>query len=176
MTPKSFFLILIKIMGIFLLYHILISGVNTYNYTFFYMGYMGESATFVDKLVFLLSYAIFIAVIILFFIIKPNSLIKIFRLDKDFDEEKFEFNIEKTSILKISIIVIGGIMFVKNLPYFISEVIKYFQLRVINIGENNNIGWTIYYTITVIIGFLLMTNSKKIVDFITKKENPNEIN
>ena len=137
---------------------------------------MGESATFANKLVFLSSYVILFAVVIFFFIIKPYSLINLFRLDKDFDEEKFELNIDKSSILKISIIVIGGIMFVNNLPYFISEVVKYFQLRVINMGENNNVGWTIYYTTTLIIGFLLITNSQKIVDFITKKENPNENN
>ena len=170
MSPKSFFLILIKIMGIFLLYKIFVSFGNSFS---FYNSrlYYGAEFTFEDKLFFTLPFVVLFIAIVYFFIINPNLLIKLFRLDKDFDEEKFELNIDKTSILKIAVIVTGGIMFVNNLPYIVYESIKYFQLSVLNINENNKV---IYSIVAAIIGFLLMTSSKKIVDFIVKKEKSDD--
>ena len=181
MTPKSFFLILIKIMGIVLLYKLVLSCIGVYNlFSFKWFSPIEISTISIAEIItFILIYLILFAIVINFFIIKPNSLIKIFRLDKDFEEEKFEFNIEKTSILRIAVIVIGGVIFVENLPYMISETVKYFKFGIVGINENNNFGWAIYSIVATIIGFLLMTNSKKIVDFILKKEaeteKPNEI-
>jgi hypothetical protein len=117
MTPKSFFLILIKIMGVYFLYRTYVSC-NDALYIYSHSYYCTIEFTFVERLAVILPYIILFSVVILFFIIKPNSIIKLLRLDRDFEEEKFEFNIEKTSILKISIIVIGGIMFIENLSFF----------------------------------------------------------
>jgi len=161
-------------MGIYLLYNLCMSCADAFS--MFHSRWYATEFTFVDKLFVILPYVILFVAIAYFFIVIPNSIIKLFRLDKDFDEEKFELNIDKTSILKISVIVIGGIMFVNNLPYVFFEFAKYFQLSVLNINENNHIGWLIYSVVITIIGFLLMTNSKKVVDFIVKKETEKETN
>jgi len=70
--------------------------------------------------------------------------------------------------------VIGGIMLVESLPMLAREMSLFIKREEIHFQENPNIGWTIYYIVKAMIGYLLMTNGKPIAAFINRKSAKNE--
>jgi len=57
----------------------------------------------------------------MFLIYKPDKIIDWLKLDKGFDDDRIDFqNFNNTNILKLAVIVIGGIMLIKNIPAFLS--------------------------------------------------------
>jgi len=103
----------------------------------------------------------------LFLIYRPDKIIRWLKLDKGFDEERIEFqNFNNTNILKLALIVIGGIVLIKNIPAFLSYTLFAFKSSAAN--ELNNpiikfgglkdyINWMISF-LNIIIGYLLLRN------------------
>lgn len=105
------------------------------------------------------------------FVFKTSWLIDKLHLDKGFTEEKFELNMHRSTILNIAIIIIGGLIFVDALPLFCNQLFTYFQQKSNSglFGSNPTSAWIIFYFIKGIIGYLMMTNSNYITNFIEHK-------
>ena len=60
-------------------------------------------------------------------IYKTNWIIDKLKLDKGFETENIELNFESSKIISIAIIVIGGLLFIDNIPVLLREIMIFSQ-------------------------------------------------
>jgi hypothetical protein len=105
--------------------------------------------------------------ILFFFVFKPNLLIDKLKLDIGFEEGKIDLSNNSSSILRIAVIVIGGLMFVDSFPALCRSVFTFFQQESL-FRNYPKAAWIIFDLLKTIIAYLLFTNSKSIVKIIEK--------
>jgi hypothetical protein len=115
----------------------------------------------------LLTIGIYIFILRLF-VFKTAWLIDKLHLDKGFNEERIDLNVQLSTVLTITTIVIGGLMFVDSLPQLCKQTFMFFQQKNM-FRESPTSGWIIFHLVKTILGYLLMTNSKQVVAFIEKQ-------
>jgi hypothetical protein len=71
-------------------------------------------------------------------------------------------------VLTIAVIVVGALIFLESFPLFCKYVFSTFQ-RKLGFREDPEFGNVIIYFVSSLIGYLIVTNSNYIVDFIQKK-------
>jgi len=160
MTIKTFWLIFIKVLGLWLVFDTAMASIQFFT-TLIYMDDFGSMvAAIIGLLVFFY--------IIRMFLFRTEWLIEILRLEKGFSEDKIEFNTDQTNALNVAILVIGGLVLIDSIPQLCKEAFSFYQDS--NIFRNNpSTGYLIFYLLKSIIGYLLMTNSRFVADFIFKK-------
>ena len=136
MKVRTFWLILLKIIGLFLV----IRGINVIIYSLNTFHFIIKSEDNITEPIIWMTLFIILTVIIYLFILwlfvfKTSWLIDKLRLEKGFEEEKIEINVSLSSIISIAIVVIGGIMLIESLPQLCSKIYTFFQMKVIP-GEN----------------------------------------
>ncbi|MBN2766242.1 MAG: hypothetical protein JXR27_07695 [Paludibacteraceae bacterium] len=102
------------------------------------------------------------------FVIKTEWLVNILNLEKGFDENRIDMNFKLTSIVHLSIIITGAILIITNLPHLCKEIINYIGLKN-SFNEQQTATMIILYFIKAVLGYALITNSKKITLYIDKK-------
>ncbi|WP_208686248.1 hypothetical protein [Flavobacterium sp. SLB02] len=136
------------------------------------MFYAFKSAEIIDvlsvsaiNLILLVIYCLLIWVCIY----KTSWIIDKLKLDKGFETENIELNFDSTKIISIAIIVIGGLLFIDNIPILLKDFFTFFQQKVL-FKDYPKSGWIIFSFCKVIIGYLLMTNSFGIAKLIEKQK------
>ena len=168
MKVRTFWLILLKIIGFFLVLqgvNVVISSVNTF---FFIKSGNDSTEQIIWTTVFIILTVIVYLFILWLFVFKTSWLIDILHLEEGFEEDKIEINVSFSSIISISIIVIGGIIFIDSLPLLCKHIFSFFQQKSLFM-ESPTAGWIILYISQATLGYLLMTNSKQITTFINKR-------
>ncbi len=172
MTPRSFFTILIKILGIYLILDS-ITVIPQFISSLFSIGLgFDKSIETIALYSFLLILTVGIYYIILkYCVFKTDRIIDKLKLDKGFVEETFELNIHRSTVLSIAVIVIGGLIFVDSLPTFCKEVFDFIgqKQQSIPFGQNPASGWMIFYLVKILIGYYMVNNHRQIVNFIEKQ-------
>jgi hypothetical protein len=174
MTKKDFFRIIIKLFGLYWL-------VTTLFTTF--PGYISMIMMNITAMQ-IIEVSIYVVIIILFFIFlvyKSDLVISCLKLDKGFDEDKIEFqNFGTDNILKLGLIIIGGILIISNIPNFLTQSFFAFKLYVVNSSDVVTLGQQSYYRwainfLNLLVGYLMLTNypalSKFLVKITQKKED-----
>ena len=160
MTKKDFFILTIKIFGLFSVITNLFS-VLPGNISFAIMDFDAFSLVWIAIAV-LLVIGLFI-----FLVFKAEKVVNLLKLDKGFEEDRIDFgNLKSADIIKISTFIIGGFLILHNIPIFLSQTLFAFKGSIIGLefGPKEKFDW-IVCGINLIIGFLLMTN----LDFVAKK-------
>jgi hypothetical protein len=172
MTPRSFFIILIKMMGIYMVLESITVIPGLFTSIYMFRNPAGEN----DTLGIILTFSMLLLVTALFFVtlryclFKTDWLIDKLSLDKHFKEEKFDLNIHRSTVLRISVIVIAGLMFVESLPSLCRQVYLYIQQQSFeSFGDHPSRGWLIFETAKVFIAYFLITNSRLVVNFIERQ-------
>ena len=170
MTPRSFWLIVIKIIGIYMLIdsvYVIPQSITP----LFSAGWQGGPEVLITFIVVLVVVAIYFLVL-LYTVFKTGWVIDKLHLEKDFTEEKFELNIHRSTVLSIAVIVIGGIMFIDSLSQLCRYIFIYLQLKNTPTWaeqRNPNSTWIIFHFIKTAFGYFLMTNSRFIVNIIDRQ-------
>ena len=162
MTPKTLFNILLKIMGIFFIKDILISISQL-------LSFIPSMTSSDSKWMFVsvVTSLIFYGLISFFFIAKSELLITWLRLDKGFDQESISLNIHRSTILSISIIVLGGIILVEEIPKLCQQAITYLQIKRTSHGTiDPSISYTVIAGLKVIFGIILIVYQRYFVNII----------
>lgn len=166
MSIKSFWSIFLKVIGIYLIIdsltiipQLISSLAFSYNQDFTYGLIMIFLAVIVLTIVYFL--------ILRFCIFKTDWLIDRLHLTDGFADERIELKIHRSTVLSISIIVIGGIVFIDSLPLLCKDLYLYFQQQ--SNSMNPSSGWLIFYLLKSILGVLLMTYHRVIVNFVESK-------
>lgn len=177
MKIRTFWTIFIKIIGIWL-----VMGSATvipqFFSTLFFSDPFNTSQSFVLTVFYLLLTIGIYLFILRLFVFKTAWLIDKLHLDKGFTEEKIDINVKTSTVLTIAIIVMGGLMFLEGLPLLCKSIFVFFQQQSF-FNESPASEWIVFNLIQTTIGFLLMTNSQKVLAFINKqasKQNDNNSN
>jgi hypothetical protein len=159
MTIRTFWTITIKIMGIWFVINNLMFLLQFFTSIFFLNG-EGRVMILIATLgMILLTLFIFI-LIFYFFIFKTDWIIDKLMLDKGFQEEKFDLTIHRSTILSIAAIIVGGLIVLDALPQLFRQIILYFQ------QQNPTSTWIIFYFVKFLLGYIILTNSRLIVNLI----------
>ncbi|SRR5690554_3912352 len=166
MLIKTFWKLLIKIIGLWFLLSC-ISIIPQFLSAFQFTN--GTLDTEVLILIWLSLFGIIIIYVLLIrlFLFKTDWIIEKLKLENNFTEERIDVNIKSSTILTISIIVIGGLILVESIPSFFSLLFDFFQQRVL-FEKYHEASWLIFHFIKIIIGYLLMTKVKSITNYIEK--------
>ena len=113
------------------------------------------------------SIVIYILIIRLF-LFKTEWLVEKLKLERNFKEEKIDLNIKSLTVLTIAIIVIGGLMIAESLPNFCSGLFNFLQQKTL-FKDYPDSHWLIYHFLKIIIGYLLLTNGKRLAKYIDKE-------
>ncbi len=168
MTIRTFWNILLKILGIWLI----LSGMSIipqfiWAFSLFVNQPDDNIMGIVAIAVLLLVSAAMFIIILWLFVFRSHWIINKLKLDKGFDDEKIDLNIRLNTALTIAVIVIGGLMFVDALPQLLRNIYSAFQHDEL-VRKDPTTPLLIMYLAKTIIGYLLMTNSRIIIGFIEK--------
>ncbi len=174
MTIRTFWILFIKILGIWLVLSFLtVIPQFAKMLTFFGTNSNGRLLGIgISVALFLLTIGIYVFILRLF-VFKTDWLIDKLHLDKGFPEEKIELNIQRSTVLTIAAIVIGGLIFIDSFPLFCQQVLVFIQQDNL-FRESPTSGWIIFYLVKTILGYLLMTNSQFVVRFLDKQNHTME--
>jgi hypothetical protein len=160
MTTRDLFRLIIKIFGLYFVISMIFSGIpSNISYVFREVEVTGILWLVISLIV---TFFIFI-----FLIYKPDKLITWLKLDKGFDDDRIEFqNFNDTNILKLALIIIGGLLLLKNIPGFLSQTLfafksslgNEFDRTTIKFGSlRDYINWGTSF-INILIGYLIVRN------------------
>ena len=169
MTPRSLFNIILKVLGLFFIRDFLTLVPQVLS-VFLYLtkaDTISEAIlTFVSTLAMLFVYG-FVSYYLIF---KTETIIDKLKLDRGFDQDIIPLSIHRSTILSISIIVIGGYIVAEEIPEFCRQLFAYYQEKRMTYGQTNpKIQYSILSAVKIIIGVLLMAEQRKIVNFIEQK-------
>lgn len=160
MTKRDFFILLIKIFGLYSLIATLISGLPRQ---------LISLVSFFNPISIIIIVGAFSIVIGLFalLIFKADKVVNLLKLDRGFQEDRIDFEkLEASQLVQMATFIIGGLVFIDHLPNFIYQSIFAFEARQIGLkhDEMDKINW---FTsgLNLLIGYLLLSN----YDFVAKK-------
>ena len=167
MTIRTFWTIFIKIIGVWLT----IDGIKLLPQFFATLLYADrDSGVQLMATLFLFLAATFILyfLVLRLFLFRTSWLVDKLNLTEGFIEEKIDINISTPTILRLAILIIGGLTLVDSLPTLCQQIFTFFQVKS-STDEFRNYGWIVLNLTKVLIGFLLLTRSKTVGDFINNK-------
>jgi hypothetical protein len=162
-------MIVVRIIGLFVLIDVFKLLPTTIPQLSTMTMYDDTSMGIVALVTFFVVFVILLFLIVYFLLMKPGKLVEKLELDTGFEEEKFELNLSKSTILRISIIVIGGIVLLYEIPHFVHEIFFFWQAKQIRWIEDPETRYLIYSSVIIVISYFLIYYNKKIVEYIEKK-------
>jgi hypothetical protein len=165
MSPRSLFSIIIKVIGIFLLKDILLFFPSLFVQTdSMISGEYWISLGYISTVLLTMLLYILLAYATLF---KTAWIIDKLKLDHDFPEEMLATNTPPSTVLKISITVIGGLMLINALPVLITQLILYWSyINHTDVYIYPDSRSLIIPLIKLIIGILMIIYARLITNFI----------
>ena len=164
MSIKSVWLLVLKLMGFYLC-------LGFFETIMFVFSQLMDSSTYDFLLIgAYLGAFIFYFTVVYWLLFKTNKLIQWFRLEKDFDMETVNLGLSTTSIIRIAVIVLGGLMFLDNISLLISQLLTFFQQELLfkNYSRSQPL---VFAFIKTVIGYLLLTNSSYVSGLIEKQQS-----
>ena len=177
MTPKSFFIIVIKIIGLYFLIDIL--RVVPQFLSTLTMLFRGDAlSASIGLIVSVLLVGVYL-LLVKYILFNPDKIVDKLRLDKNFDEEKLELNIHRSTVIKVGVIIVGGVTL---LDYFVPLILNiYSYIKALNQGEmmgmldtfsgNTSINTMdlVHGGIMTLLGYFLIANSNTITNWIERQ-------
>ena len=178
MTKKDLFILIIKVFGLYSLINALFSVLpNNIAFVIQYIDSIG--------VIWIFSTVVIVIGLFYFLIIKSEKISNILKLENGFDDERIDFgNLKSIDILKLAVLIIGGFLFIENLPVFLSNTLFAFKSSIPTGFDTayENQGILKYQRIEdyvhwitgglkILIGYLLMSNYKKIGHYLNNKLN-----
>ncbi|OMQ09058.1 hypothetical protein [[Flexibacter] sp. ATCC 35103] len=168
MSIRTFWIILIKILGLILISQT-ITIIPEWISSIYFIYENGDTKNLIILIFSILLVLFILYLIFRFFLFKANWIIDKLRLDKGFENDWIELNSSQNKIISIAIIIIGGFMFIQNVPIIFKEFFIFFQQKIL-FKDYPKSGWIIFYFCKAIMGYLLITNSFRIARFIDKQK------
>ena len=178
MTPRTLWIIILKIFGIYILIQALqllpqlfttiiyatVSAQREYS--------QGESWIYIALAIFEICFFTFTIVVLLF---RTERVIEVLKLSDGIKEESLEFNMHRSSILKIAVIIAGIILLIEGLPHLFDQLYAYFQQINSYSGFKDypQAGWIILDLVKVFMGIFMLTSSRLVVNFIERRRKGN---
>ena len=174
MSINTFWKIVVKILGIWVVIESLI--LIPYYFSSIVMVFGdGFSSNLPIAFAVLTGIFFFYIMTLRLLLFKTNWIIQNLKLEEGFNEDRINFTLHRSVIIKIAIIIIGGFLLVDNLPTLFSQVYTYLQTEkiasggVFNEARKSNSQGIILYSLKCLIGVWMLTNSRFIVNFLESR-------
>ena len=121
MTKRDFFILIIKIFGLYSIITSLFSVLpNNISFVIQNIEIIG--------IIWLLATALIIIGLFYLLLSKADKISKLLKLENGFDEDRIDFNgLKSLDIIKFVVLIIGGLLFVENIPTFLSHTLFAFK-------------------------------------------------
>jgi hypothetical protein len=165
MTKKDFFIVLIKVFG---LYATLVSLFSIVPRMFSYAG-AGFDAL---SLIWILLSGLVVVGLFVGLLFKAEAVVRLLRLERGFDEERIDLGrLSGLAIIKISLLIIGATLVIDQVPAFLSHSYYAFKadLRGQDYDSEDNFNWLLS-SLELILGLTLVTQFDRIAVFLMRKE------
>jgi hypothetical protein len=169
MTPRSLFNVILKVFGLFFIKDFLALIPQLVASLLFVTKLDAFSESILSLVITLLIVSIY-AFVTYYIIFKTETIIDKLKLDKGFDQDTIPLNIHRSTILSISIIIIGGYIVADEIPNLCRQLFAYYQEKRMTYGQTNpKLQYSVLSAAKIMIGFLLIGEQRKIVNFIERK-------
>lgn len=126
------------------------------------------------EIAYLTLITVFYFLIFQFLILKSKWTVDFLQLEKGFEETRINLTISYSKLLKIIIILIGGVLFARAIPNLVENLYSFITDDVLLSQSPKTINMIIH-SMQVIISFLIMTNSDLVQRYINKKGGEAEV-
>lgn len=159
MSKKDFFILTIKLFGLFSLVTSIFSVIPS-NISFALMDID------IVSIMWIVIAATTIGGLFVLLVFKAEKVVQALKLDKGFDDNRIELgNLKSTDVIKIGTFIIGGLLLLNNIPGFLSHTLFAFKGKNVGIEYKmeDKFNWAVS-AINLIIGYLLLTNYSFVAD------------
>jgi hypothetical protein len=172
MTPRSFWKIVLKLAGLWLFIQALPTILQHVRQVVYYLQ-SNEAGIFYGVFFTFLSVSLSLGCFYLL-LFRTEWLITKLQLDKGFAEELFAVRMHRSSILAITINIIGIMMLVESIPAICEQAYSIVTLRksgVAHMMDDNtpDYTWMIFHIAKSLLAILLMIYCREVVNFIEAK-------
>jgi hypothetical protein len=173
MTTRTLWYLILKTLGMWLIITGLISLPALITSVSDILTKPFSLTTMSIEIAYLTLVSIFYFLIFQFMILRSHRTIDFLKLEKRFEHTRIELTTPYSKLLKIIIILIGGILFLKAVPNLIEQVYLFVTEDLFFSQSQQTIN-TIVYSTQAVISFLIMTNSGMVQRYINKKNGETE--
>lgn len=170
MTPRTLFIIILRVIGILSIKELFIAIPQLISTVLlFFQGY-SISGGLLMIVISLLTVALYLWISYTL-IFKADFLVTKFGLDQNFAEPTLQLNISIPSVLRIAVIVTGALLLLSEIPEFCRIVYYILQERNISFMENGSPDWSpaLFSGVKIILGLLIIGERKRILEFLESK-------
>lgn len=174
MAPKSLFIIIVRIIGLFLLLDTL-TVIPSYLNSISFIVNIGDAKSILIGIIFSTLIVVLYIMILFYVLFKTEKVVDRLSLYKNFDEEKIELNIHSSTLIKIAILIIGGMMFLDNIVPVVLNLFGYIKSLndniLIDFDHEKSISTMafVHNLIKSLIGYLLVSNCRVVAIWVEKK-------
>ena len=168
MTPRSLFMIILKCLGVFFIKEFLLL-IPQFLTVFLY--FMNSEMMLRGIWVFLATVVQLAIYFLVFYhlVFKTERVVEKLQLEKGFGEEKFAFNVHRSSVLSVILIITGILVMVNAVPVLCKQLFIYIEDLQAPFKSNADVTKVIAPVAQLIIGLTLIGSQKQIVNFIERK-------
>lgn len=164
MTKKDFFIIIIKLFGLYLFIATLFGAAPS-------MLYISQMEMDAYTILYILVFIAFFGFLLIYLLYHSEKVVGFLKLDKGFDSDVIQLEkLEKGQLIQLGLIIVGGLIVLEHLPSLLTN--SYYFFKALNHDAVNyeeidftNTGNYAYLTkdiITVLLGYLVLTNNETI--------------
>lgn len=157
MTKKDFFILMIKLFGLYSIITAMFFQLPQ-SISFAFGGFIDGIDYY--SLLYLGVILLLIVALFVFLIFKSHHIVRLLKLEQGFDTDNIELgNLSAREIIKIAVLVIGGFLIINNLPVFVQNTLNafYHELQFQTTELIDKWNWFLPGA-NVLIGYLLITN------------------
>lgn len=164
MSPRTLFNIILKVMGIYFIKEVLLLLPQLLSSFALLNQGLGTQGWFI-----LFSVIITLAVyslVIFYLVLDTDAVIDRFELLKGVEEENLSINVHRSTVLTIVILLVGIVLVVTILPYFLQSAYNYFMERRYSYESRPNPSRLILYAAELFLAILMIIYKNVLVNFI----------
>lgn len=168
MKITSFWIVLMRLIGLYFLFSLIVIAITSA--TFLIAGGGGQKALyyFIFGLILVLGLAILCWK---FLILRPDILIQKFKLTTQFEEEEFRFPVKNSNLIKIGLIVLGGLTMIDGLTGLLNALTGLMQGDFF-FTESPEMPAFIQHLAYLILGYFLVFKNSAITGWIERETEP----
>ena len=174
MTTRILWSLILKALGMWLIINGLISLPGIIHSVSDVLTNPFSLTTLTIEISYLTLVSVFYFLIFQFMILKSHVTIDFMKLERGFENTRFDLTISHRKLLKIIIILIGGVLFARAIPNLIDNFYSFITEDLL-LSQSQKTTNMIIYSFQVIISFLIMTNSDLVQRYINKKSGETEV-
>lgn len=168
MPIRNFFILVLRIFGLLIIDDLLVGLLNLSSTLISKEFFINSTFSDVFEVALIPLFLLFIVGYLTYLLIlKSSFVVDILKLDKGFEGESLTINIHRSDVLRISTIIIGGLVLVESVPLLFKSIVEYFEIRSGKFGMMKpSLTAIVFSSVKTIMGYLLLYYNRLIVLYI----------